>query len=206
MTAIAAAATLLGLAAVAAGTTTDGAMVGTTTTEEHGTTTTLLNQQVDVDTEDLPKVTFSMTVNNVNYNDVTATTALETSFKTSCRTAIANTAGAGVTKEDVEVELSEGSVQVDAIITVADDTAAQAAINSIDSGNLASNVVSELQANTDLSNAGIATGSISVTGITTPKVEDPDTEITNGSVHVVGSLPLFGAVAALAALTVLGRW
>jgi hypothetical protein len=128
-----------------------------------------------VEEKSMEKVSLSMTVANVNYNSLITDASLMHSFTSFCKAVIAEKAGSGIVDEDVDVTLSEGSVNVHAVITIPPASFATAGsvqsnvVGAKESGGLSSALVttiSSISGISDHTSGPISIQSVSVTSST----------------------------------------
>lgn len=193
----------LGLGHALNPTTTTTGMGGTTTTDMMGGTTT--TGGMTTTTPEPVTIEFQLTIANVNYDDLMADVGKLNSFKMKCKESIAATSSE-FGPEDVQVTLSEGSVIVDALITLPPDATAASATGvsallteKLDSGELGDSVISNIQTIPGIDS--VTSGALSVTH-TAPVLDlggHGGSAATN-SLAVRGSGPRASCVAAAAAL------
>jgi len=149
-------------------TNTSSTMTSSTQTTSTGTTYTLTTTP-----EPATRVTFSMTVQNVDYAQLTANASLVFAFEEGLKETIASFAGPSITADHVEVKLSSGSVNVESTIIPpkgisANDLGATLVATSSFLTLAVVNTINNLEG----MEAAI-TGTIQVTSISSPTVDQP---------------------------------
>jgi len=153
-----------------------------------GTTTTTGASGGGGDTSSLVTISGSMTIQGVDYSLLNANSAMKTTFMNTCATQIAATA-TGISASDVTVTLSAGSVAVDYTITVpsgVDASGVQSSVATAATSTLATQMATAISAISGINS--FTDGSISVTGISTPTLTDPNSVESSGASHCVASM------------------
>jgi hypothetical protein len=121
-----------------------------------------------------------MVVQNVDYDMLVANTTLMDSFKLACAEAVAAQAGQGISASDVQVTVYDGSVIVEAVVTVPDTVSVTAVAENLGAfDSLADAVAQEIQAVPGIASA--QTGVIGVVQVTTTTTIAPPGQVDDAN-------------------------